>query len=158
MISEDKDEAYIFFQKQIAQPLGISPLSLPTICFRGLFFPKAHHHPESIERSHLGPPSLRGGADVVMVGKNKIFLMPTRKRRIFARSGLKSVSSKNPPLTPSAQKRLFLLKRCDHASSSAPNRPVPSPPGGYDRPVPLRIPHAHSRAAAAPCPGPRLRL
>ena len=98
------------------------------------------------------------GAGVASVAKNKIFLMPARKRWIFARSGLTSVSSKKTPLTPSAQKRLFLLKRCDHASSSAPNRPVPSPPGGYDRPVPLRIPHAHSRAAAAPCPGPRLRL
>ena len=77
------------------------------------------------------------GAGVARVAKNKIFLMPTRKRRIFARSGLKSVSSKNPPLTPSAQKRLFLLKRYDKLrcarSPAGSGRPFPR---GYFRHTP----------------------
>ena len=76
--------------------------------------PTAQHNSNLLSKAPLDRRACEAGAGVVRLEKNKSFLIPTRKRRFFARSGLKSVSSKNPPLTPSAQKRLFLSKRYDN--------------------------------------------
>ena len=105
--------------------------------------PTAQHNSNLLSKAPLDRRACEAGAGVVRLEKNKSFLIPTRKRRFFARSGLKSVSSKNPPLTPSAQKRLFLLKRYDKLrcarSPVGSGRPFPR---GYFRhtPWPLRLP------------------
>ncbi len=96
--------------------------------------PTAQHNSNLLSKAPLDRRACEAGAGVVRLEKNKSFLFPTRKRRFFARSGLKSVSSKKSPLTPSAQKRLFLPKRYGILHSGASRRPAPA-----DGPAPFLL-------------------
>ncbi len=91
--------------------------------------PTAQHNSNLLSKAPLDRRACEAGAGVVRLEKNKSFLIPTRKRRFFARSGLKSVSSKKSPLTPSAQKRLFLPKRYGilHSGASPQTGPADGP-------------------------------